>query len=138
VDVLSGGECHCLILNPQSCHFGKARWWLECPSCGRNSYALFLRGGCLACRVCQRLRYVSKTWTDPFRLMNHYAERFKRLRNRPGPKSASTVTRCLKYHAKMEEAMKKGTGKLDKLEQLVADAFHPVDRPDHYNVSPLH
>ena len=71
---------------PQSCYFGNARWWLRCATCRRRCYDLFWRKDRFACRSCQRLRYLSKNVSDPYRLMHHFGDLTEHLRRKPGPK----------------------------------------------------
>ena len=68
------------------CHLGGVRWLVDCPECRSLVYTLYWRNGKIGCRKCQHLRYVSKTWSKPYALMNHYGDLTERLQKRPGPK----------------------------------------------------
>ena len=77
-------EAVTIILQP--CYFGNARCWLRCSTCRRRCGDLFWRRDRFACRCCQRLRYVSKNVSDPYRLMHHFGDLTEQLRRRSGPK----------------------------------------------------
>ena len=77
-----------LVLHPQACRFGGVRWWFSCPHCRKRAYALYGHNGCLACRQCQGLRYISRTWSKPMKLMHFYSALREGLERRPGPKPA--------------------------------------------------
>jgi hypothetical protein len=75
-----------LTLTSQPNHFGGNRYYLLCPACGRQACGLYWAHGDFHCRKCARLRYVSKTWREDWRLTHHYHDLLEGLRRRPGPK----------------------------------------------------
>ena len=104
-----------VILQSQACNFGRVRWWFECPCCRRRVYALFWRDRHFACRICQDVRYVCNTWSDPYRLERHYAGLRERLRHRPGPKPIRILIRSWKYQRREERAFDKYCARSVKL-----------------------
>ena len=96
---LSGSFC----ITCQPCHFGSVRWWFNCPQCSARVYYLYWAKDRFGCRKCQSLRYVSKNWTDPFKLANHYGKLRLQTACRPGPKAK----RCWRYLVREEQAIER-------------------------------
>ncbi len=74
-----------LVSSP--CHFGGWRHYLWCPGCGHTAMSLFWGSTMFVCRRCAGLRYTSKIWRDPIRLMHHYCGLMGHLA-RPGRRPA--------------------------------------------------
>ena len=73
-----------VVLDQNACHFGGARKYFRCPSCGTQRVILYCFGGGFACRQCMGLNYPSTRQSHGERAA-HMVERLQmRLGGDPG------------------------------------------------------